>query len=96
MIPEFLKPTIRRALLDLIEDIGGENNHQALSAHLAQLGHRVGGSDVAGELKWLAGKGLVKLEEVGPYLVARSTSDGRDVANNLLTYVDVSPHKTGE
>ena len=96
MIHEFLKPLIRRAILDLIEDIGGENNDVSLALHLAQLGHRVARSDVATELRWLADKGLVKLEVVSPYLVARSTSDGRDVARGMLTYVDVSPHKTGE
>ena len=96
MITDILKPTVRRAILDLVEDVGGELNDEVLAILLGELGHRVARSDVRGEVKWLADAGLLKMDTVGSYLVARSTSDGRDLAAGRLTRDGVSAHKTGE
>lgn len=96
MIPPVAIPVVRRAILDLLEEIGGEHNHDTLAMQLAALGHRVAGRDVAAELRWLAGQGLVHVEELGPYVVARILADGRDVAAGRLTIDGVSRHKTGE
>lgn len=91
-----IQPLVRRAILDLILDVGGESNDDVVTILLAELGHRVARSEVRTELEWLRDKGLVKLEESGAYLVATSTSDGRDVAMGRLRHDGVSRHKTGE
>ncbi len=96
MIPPLALPIIRRALLDLMEAIGGEHNHDTLTMNLRDIGHRVAARDVAEQLHWLDSVGLVKAEVLGPYTVARVLSDGRDVATGQLTYDGVSRHKTGE
>lgn len=96
MIFPILQPVVRRAILDLVLDTGGEMNDEVLAILLAELGHRVARSDVAAELRWLAAQDLVRLETVGSYLVARSTNDGRDVAAGRLIRDGVSRHKTGE
>lgn len=96
MIPDILLPLIRRAILDLLLDAGGELNDDVASILLAELGHRVARTDVAVELLWLDEQGLAKVELVGSYIVARSTPNGRDVAAGRLRFPGVSRHKTGE
>lgn len=87
-------PIIRRAILDLLTDVGGEHNHEVIALMLDQLGHRVARRDVAEQLKWLAGERLVEIEEMQPYLVARVLPDGRDVSAGRLTIAGVSKHST--
>ena len=41
MIPPLALPIVRRAILDLLEEIGGEHNHDTLTLQLRSLGHRV-------------------------------------------------------
>lgn len=89
-------PIIRRAILDLLNDIGGEHNDQTLAMSLNQLGHRVARRDVAQEISHLAGIGLLISEDLGTFIVARITSDGRDVAAGRLNYEGVSRFKTGD
>lgn len=96
MIPAVILPVVRRAILDLLEEIGGEHNHDTLALQLRALGHRVAARDVAEQLRWLDGVGLVKAEELPPYTVARILTDGRDVATGQLAYEGVSRHRTGE
>lgn len=96
MIADILLPIIRRAILDLLLDIGGEENDDVLAILLAELGHRVARIDVAAQLEWLALRNLVIIEQVGPFNVARSTHTGRDVAAGKLRVEGVSRHKTGE
>jgi len=96
VIPAIALPVVRRAILDLLEEIGGEHNHDELTMLLRQLGHRVAGRDVAEQLLWLGGVGLVKAEVLGTFTVARILTDGRDVATGQLTYDGVSRHRTGE
>ena len=99
MIPAVILPLIRRALLDLLNDVGGEHNDDVLTQLLVQLGHRVARRDVAEQLRWLAqddGCRLITVEELGPYLVARILADGRDVAEGRLIVEGVSKFKTGD
>ena len=96
MIAAVLEPIIRRAVLDLVEDTGGEINDEMITILLNELGHRVARSDVRLVMAWCDGYGLLKTEKLGPYIVARSTSEGRDVANGLQRVEGVSRHKTGE
>lgn len=96
MIADVLLPIIRRAILDLVEDTGGELNDETITILLNELGHRVARSDIRDEMGWLAGSGLLTAKVVGPYIVARSTPNGCDVANGLLRIDGISRHKTGE
>lgn len=101
MIAPVILPLIRRAILDLLNDAGGEHNDDVLTMLLVQLGHRVARRDVKEQLRWLAtGAGddcqLVSLETLGPYCVARILPDGRDVAEGRLIVEGVWKHKTGE
>ncbi|AOW22750.1 hypothetical protein AVM11_03330 [Sphingomonas melonis TY] len=96
MIPPLALPIVRRAILDLLEEIGGEHNHDTLTLQLRSLGHRVAARDVAEQLLWLGGAGLVHAEALGPYTVARVLADGRDVATGQLTVEGVSRHRTGD
>jgi hypothetical protein len=95
-VNELIAPLVRRAILDLLEDIGGEQNDEVLAILLNGLGHRVARRDVAECLVWLSAvRELVKLEELGPYFVASILPDGRDVASGRLSIDGVSRHKTG-
>lgn len=96
MIHPAIAPIIRRAILDLLLDVGGEVNDDIVTILLNEIGHRVGRSEVADELRWLADKGLVRLQELEKMLVASSTSDGRDTADGRMRFEGVSRHKTGE
>lgn len=99
MIPAVILPVVRRAMLDLLEEIGGEHNDDSLALLLNQLGHRVARRDIAEQLRWLAsgehGCALVTAEDLGPYVVASILPDGRDVAAGRLTVQGISRHKTG-
>lgn len=91
-----IAPLVRRAILDLLADIGGEHNHETLAVLLNELGHRVARRDVAEQLAWLDGQGLVIRETVGAFDVVRILSDGRDCAAGRYTVAGVSIYKTGE
>ena len=95
MIAPVIQPLVRRAILDLLEDVGGEHNDDVLSVVMAELGHRVARRDVRTELTWLAERNLVKLTEGTGYIVAEIEADGRDVSRGRLTIDGVSRHRTG-
>lgn len=96
MIHPAIAPTVRRAILDLILDVGGEVDDDTATILLNEIGHRVARSDVAEEIRWLAEKGLLKITEASAMIVIASTSDGRDTAMGRLRFEGVSRHKTGE
>ena len=96
MIHALVLPLVRRAILDLMNDIGGEHNDDVLSQLLVRLGHRVARRDVADQLRWLAAENLIRVEELDPYLVARIRADGRDVAEGRLLVEGISKFKTGD
>lgn len=96
MIAPAIQPLIRRALLDLLNEIGGEQNEDVLTTLLRELGHRVARRDIVEQLEWLAEQRLVATEPLGPFLVTRILSDGRDVATGNLTVEGVSKFKTGD
>lgn len=93
---EIVAPIIRRAILDLLNDIGGEHNDQTLATHLNLQGHRVARRDVAEQITFLADRKLLISEELDMFIVARITSDGRDVAEGRLNIDGISRFKTGE
>ncbi len=95
MMSEIIAPVIRRAVLDFLADVGGEHNDHVLSLQLAGLGHRVARRDVRDMFTWLADRGLVTVDQLGPYLAATITPDGIDVAGSVLRIEGISRHKTG-
>lgn len=96
MISPVIAPLVRRAILDLVADVGGELNDDTIQLCLNELGHRVARADVGAEMRWLAAMGLLVVEPVGSYLVARSTANGRDTAAGLMRVDGVGRHKTGD
>ena len=96
MSGSLLQQLIRRAILDLVEDTGGELNDEVIMMMLNELGHRVARAVTREEIAWLAEQGLLKMSELGEFIVVRSTAAGRDVANGLIRFEGVSRHKTGE
>lgn len=96
MIAAIILPIVRRAILDLLEEIGGEHNDDVLTMQLVAIGHRVARRDIAEQLLWLGDQGLVHAERLGPYVAARILPDGRDVAAGRLSIDGISRHKTGD
>lgn len=90
-----IRPVVRRAILDLLQDIGGEQNDDVIARLLTELGHRVARRDVAKDLQWLAEARLVTVEMVGPFVVAEILPDGIDVAEGRLKIEGVHRHRTG-
>lgn len=96
MIPPAIVPLVRRAILDLLDDIGGEQNDDVLALLLAQVGHRIARRDVAEQMRWLASENLIATEDLGPFLVGRILADGRDISQGRLVVDGVWRHKTGD
>lgn len=90
-----IQPIVRRAILDLLADTGGQQNDDVIARLLVSLGHRVARRDVAAELRWLAAENLVELEEVGPFVVAEILPDGIDVSSGNLRIDGIHRHRTG-
>lgn len=95
MIAPAIRPLVRRAIIDLLAEIGGEHNDHHLATLLAEVGHRVARRDVAEELRWLANEGFVRIEDVPPYLLAEIQPDGEDVAASRLIVNGIYRHRTG-
>lgn len=88
-------PVVRRAILDLLTDVGGEINDDRLTMLLTQLGHRIARRDVRAALAWLGAQQLAAVEPLDQFTVGRVTGDGRDVAEGRLVVDGVWRHKTG-
>lgn len=93
---EIFANRVRRAILDLMTDIGGEHNHVELTLLLNEAGQRVAHRDVKEQLFWLEDAGLVATELLGNFVAARVLEDGRDVADGRLVIEGVAIYKTGE
>ncbi len=89
-------PLVRRAILDLLSDIGGEHNHEEITILLNEIGHRLARRDVIDQIAWLAHKRLIASEMLGDYATARILTDGRDVADGRYIVEGVSIYKTGD
>jgi len=98
MIPEPILPLVRRAILDLLNDIGGEENDDVLTVLLTSLGHRFPRPAVAEQMLWLATHelSLVEITDCGPYTVASILPNGREVAEGRLRLDGIWRHKTGK
>lgn len=97
MIPDPILPLVRRAILDLINDVGGEENDDVLTIMLTGLGHRFPRPAVAEQMRWLADHDmrLLEITECGPYTVAAILPNGREVAEGRLKLDGIWRHKTG-
>lgn len=87
-------PVVRRAILDLLNAIGGEENDDSIAMMLSELGHRAARREVADQMRWLAEQGLLVTDVLGPYLAGRISDDGRDLADGKLRIDGVSRFKT--
>ena len=87
------RPIVRRAILELLSDIGGANNDQIIAEWLARMGHVVSGRDVRADLHFLADLNLVRIETLQDFVIADVSSDGRDVAEGRLRIDGVSRHR---
>lgn len=94
-LPAIIQPVVRRAILDLLNDIGGPQNDDVIARLLIGLGHRVARRDVAAELAWLADQQLVTTEAIGPFTVAEIAPDGVDVSDGNLRIDGIHRHRTG-
>lgn len=95
MIPAVILDTVRRALLDFMDEVGGEQSDDTLALQLQAIGHRVARRDVAEQMRWLAAQGLIEVAELGPYLVGTVLPDGVDAAGGRLAIAGLGRHKTG-
>lgn len=97
MIPAPILPLVRRAILDLINDVGGEENDDVLTIMLTGLGHRFPRPAVAEQMRWLADHDmrLLEITDCGPYTVAAILPNGREVAEGRLKLDGIWRHKTG-
>lgn len=93
---DIVAPVVRRAILDLLNDIGGEQNDDVLQMMLGRLGHRVARRDVRDALQFLSEEGLIEAEQLAQFWVARILADGRDVAEGRLVIKGVHRFKTGD
>lgn len=98
MIPAAILPIIRRAILDLINDVGGEENDDVLTIMLTGLGHRFPRPAVADQMRWLATHemGLLEIADVGPFVVASIRPNGIEVAEGRLKLDGIWRHKTAQ
>ena len=92
MSADALNSVIRRAILDFMCEIGGEQSDDTLTLLLKQSGHPVARRTIVEQLRWLANAGLVSIEEVEPFVLAQILPDGEDVANGHLLYDGVHRH----
>jgi hypothetical protein len=95
VIPAAILPVVRRAILDFLDLIGGEQSDDTLAILLNADGHRVARRDVADQLRWLGEQGLLDVEQLGDFVVARVLPDGIDAANGRLRIEGLGRHKTG-
>lgn len=78
---DFLRQDMRLVLLRLLVEMPAYRaNSSVLNAALDGFGHSVSRDQVKTELHWLGEQGAVKLEEMGPVLVATLTERGQDIA----------------
>ncbi|MCY1538972.1 hypothetical protein D9M68_745380 [compost metagenome] len=79
---EFLRQDMRLVILRLLVEMPAYRaNSSVLNAALDNFGHSVSRDQVKTELQWLSEQGAVKLEEMGPVLVATLTERGQDIAS---------------
>lgn len=91
---DIINPIIRRAILDFMSEIGGEQSDDTLTLLLKQRGHPVARRTVAEQLRWLADAGLVSIEDADPFLLAQILPDGEDVAAGHFFFDGVHRHGT--
>ena len=83
-LAEIQNQHIRGALLGLLKD-GTRANDSVLDDALDQIkGVQASRDQVKTQLRWLAEQGLVSVDEVGDYLVARITQRGIDFEDGTV------------
>lgn len=78
---EYLREDYRLVILRLlVEQTAYRANSSVLTMALDSYGHTLSRDQVKTELNWLAEQGALKLEDIGPVLVATLTERGQDIA----------------
>jgi len=95
MIAPAIRPLVRRAIIDLLAEIGRDCVDHHLATLLAEVGHRVAGRTCVTSLRWLAEQKLIRIEQIDPFLVAEILPDGEDVAASRLIVDGIYRHRTG-
>ena len=71
---------LRLAILQIIDDAGGETNSRILASEMPGAGHRISADRLRTELAWLAEQDAVTLAETGSMHVVALTERGADLA----------------
>lgn len=86
---------VRRGILDVLHEIGGEHSHAEIAAIMNEIGHRVSRRDVIAHIDFLSQAGLVTAEKLDLFTVATLTADGVDAAEGTLRVEGVARFKAG-
>lgn len=76
---------LRLAILQIIDEAGGETNSRILATELPHAGHRISADRLRTELAWLAEQDAVTLAESGSMHVVTLTERGADLAAGRAT-----------
>lgn len=87
---------LRIAILQAIDEAGGETNTRILGSELPGVGHRVSADRLRTEIAWLAEQGAMTLAEAGSMFVVTLTERGADLAAGRATIPGIrrpAPHE---
>ncbi|MBI1214537.1 MAG: ArsR family transcriptional regulator [Alphaproteobacteria bacterium] len=93
---ETLQQDRRLCILRTLMDCGGTLNDSVLRDALERLGHRRLSRDLLrSDIGWLADRGLLKIEYMGPVQLATIQLRGIEVAEGRVTVEGVKPPSLG-
>ena len=87
---------LRLAILQTIDEAGGETNSRIIGSELPGVGHRVSADRLCTEIAWLAEQGAMTLAEAGSMFVVTLTERGADLAAGRATIPGIrrpAPHE---
>lgn len=81
----------RLVLLRILNDMTGYRaNSSVLAMAMAHFGHTLTRDYIRTQLAWLAEQDLVKIDDIGPVIIATLTERGQEVAKGLAIAPGVS------
>ncbi len=88
---DYLQADRRLVLLRILaEQTGRRANSSVLTVALDHFGHAVSRDWTRGQLRWLEEQQLVRIEDIGPVLVATLTERGGDVVRGAAVVPGIS------
>lgn len=85
--------TDRRAILEILSDVGGRYHDERIANLLNSLGVIIARDEVVGHLQWMNDQHLAFCEKLGHLWVVQVLPAGRDVAAGRKIVDGVSPFK---